>query len=676
MAEVIKRTEISYVDGVNTVVSHNISKKEELRYAENVRSPQIGTVEKRKGQSTLGNDISASANYDLFYFPSTNPVGTGLYRESFASGAASLYYLNASNVWTALSSLGTGLLKIGDSTTQFDITGPTSNIMTYTYDTTGTNPYLTINTKVGDVLYINAQNFNTANNGTFTITELGTNYFKVSNSSGVAESNKTIGTGSIVSLSRKSSHTFAEQCCFIVNGIDTNRYINLDGLTVTDSTTLLDAHLYGSPKAKLVNYYKDKLYLADLIVGGTRQRNMIQSSSPPLGILALVTGDEDAGATSIPVSDTKYFYISNDKIDVYRGGVKIETLTVTGKTETDIIVSATSNAILAADELWVQDTYDGTKKKCFRWASQASGTNIKQYDMFKFSGGDNDEMNMLTNIGNVMVMSNKNSLSYWNGSVQTNFDAYVGCVSKRGYTKAYNMLFFVHYTGIYVTQGDSPRLISAKMDEYIRGATTTGLENSTAGRKGLSVFFCIGDVTLYNADGSLRTVEPDVCLEYDIKQENWFVHTNVSASDMATYISSSDPDRNVFTSSSDYKVYEFLTGNADNGSEIPMMISFSPITLSTQFENMCFPQQILVEVETGNGIKCFVSLDDEIEYQLKDEARKGVNIIKVTPPNDNVEAARCRKIRIVFKEFSKAACKISRVALIYKQTDEQEIHHK
>lgn len=676
MAEVIKRTEIAYIEGVNTVVAHNISKKEELRYAENVRSPQIGTIEKRKGQTAIGNDITATANYDLFYFPNNNALSTGLFRSSLAAGAASLYYLNTSDVWTALSGLGTGFLFLGDSTTQFDITGPTSTVMTYTYDTTGTNPYLSLKLKVGDSLYINAQNFAAANKGTFTVTEVGTTYFKVVNAAGTAENNKTIGTGTIVSLSRKTSHAIAEGCMFLVDGISTNRYINSDGTTVTDSTTMLDAHLYGSPKARKINYYKDKLYLGDFDLGAVRQRNSVQMSSQPLGILTLVSGDALAGAVTIEVPETKYFYIASDKIDVYRGGVKIETLTVTGKTEKTITVTATTNPILAADELWVQDTYDGTKKKCFRWASQASGTNIKQYDTFKFSGGDNDEMTIMTNIGNVMIMSNKNSMASWNGSVTKNFDVNVGCVSHRSFVKAYNMLFFVHYTGIYITQGEDPRLVSAKLDEYIRGATTAGLENSTAFRKGLSVFFCIGDVTLYNADGSIKTIEPKVCLEYDIKQENWYVHTNVNAKDSATYISSSDPDRSIFTHGSNFKVYEFLSGNSDDSAEIPMMISFPPITLSAQFENICFPQQILVEVETGNGIKCFVSLDEEPEYALKDEARKGVNIIKVTPPNDMVEAARCRKIRILFKEFSKAACKISRVALIYKLTEEQEIYHK
>lgn len=676
MAESLKRLEIKYFEGVNTIVSHNIAKIEEMRYCENVRSSQIGTIEKREGQTLIGSALTATANNDLFYFKSSSVLSTGLYRVSFVSPSETIYYLNTSNVWTALTGYGTGLCAIGESTTQFDITGPTSTVMTYTFDGTGTNPYLGLKLKIGDILFINAQNFSSVNNGTFTVTDVGTNYFKIVNASGTAETNKTIGTGSIVVTNKKISHTSAEGCLFFVDGVSTNRYISPDGVTVVDSTTMLDAHFYNSPKARKINYYKDRIYLADFDVGSTRYQNSIQMSSKPLGILALITEDADAGATTIKVSETKYFYINSDKIDVYRGGVKIETLTVTAKTEKDITVSPTTNALLGSDELWVQNTYDGTSKMCFRWANQSSGSNVKQYDTFKFSGGGNDAITMLTNIGNVMVLGNKNAMAYWNDSVLTNFDAYVGCVSDQGYVKAYNMLFFVHYTGIYVTQGDNPRLISSKVEEYIKGATTAGLEASSAGRKGLCVFFCIGDVTLYNSDGSVKTIEEDVCLEYDIKQENWYVHTNVKAEQMATYISSTDPDRSVFANNTDFKVYEFLSGSSDGDDEIPMMASTASLTLASKFENICFPQQIIVEVEAGNGIKCFVSLDGEPEYELKKEVRKGLNIINVVPPSDMVSAARCRRIRILFKEFSNASCKISRVALVYKETEEQELHHK
>ncbi len=90
---------------------------------------------------------------------------------------------------------------MGTSDTQFDITNPSGTTFRYTYDGTGTDPGIAdsdASLRVGDVVNIQAQNFNAANNGYFELTAVGANYFEVTNGSGVAESDKTIGSGSIV----------------------------------------------------------------------------------------------------------------------------------------------------------------------------------------------------------------------------------------------------------------------------------------------------------------------------------------------------------------------------------------------------------------------------------------------------------------------------------------------
>lgn len=93
---------------------------------------------------------------------------------------------------------------IGAADTQFDITNPSGTTIRYTWDTTGTDPGITAAAfPVGTKVYINAQNFNAANNstgeadGTFSVTGSGTNYIEITNAAGVVESNKTIGTGSM-----------------------------------------------------------------------------------------------------------------------------------------------------------------------------------------------------------------------------------------------------------------------------------------------------------------------------------------------------------------------------------------------------------------------------------------------------------------------------------------------
>lgn len=85
-----------------------------------------------------------------------------------------------------------------DSTTQFDITNPSGTTFRYTYDGTGSTPDISATSiPTGSVLDIQGQNFSSGNKGLFTVTSSGTNYFEITNASGVAETNKTIGTGYI-----------------------------------------------------------------------------------------------------------------------------------------------------------------------------------------------------------------------------------------------------------------------------------------------------------------------------------------------------------------------------------------------------------------------------------------------------------------------------------------------
>lgn len=89
-------------------------------------------------------------------------------------------------------------VSLGDETTRFDISNPAGTTFRYTYDATGTNPRITEFVQTGRTVIIDSPNFNASNNGTFTTTGVGTNYFEVTNASGVVEANLTIGNGSIL----------------------------------------------------------------------------------------------------------------------------------------------------------------------------------------------------------------------------------------------------------------------------------------------------------------------------------------------------------------------------------------------------------------------------------------------------------------------------------------------
>ncbi len=91
-------------------------------------------------------------------------------------------------------------VAFGDETTQFDITNPSGDVYRYTFDGTGTDPNIedaVTSVQVGDEIHIKTINFNSANNGVFTITGAGDNYFETTNASGVVESDKAIGDGAI-----------------------------------------------------------------------------------------------------------------------------------------------------------------------------------------------------------------------------------------------------------------------------------------------------------------------------------------------------------------------------------------------------------------------------------------------------------------------------------------------
>ncbi len=496
-----ERFDISHFEGVNALVSHNIAKKEELSEAINARSLKIGTIEKRQGYRRLGDVLGSTAEYGLFYFEE-GTANKRFFRISKVGGVVSFYYLNITSNWTVLTGNGTGLgsvdcsfttaedcmfvvngtddnmyvdstsiqvytsADLGTSTTQFDITDEGGGTFRYTYDTTGTDPKIKENMKAGDVVHCMGQNFAAANKGAFIVTAVDTNHFEITNA-GAAENNKTLGTGAL----------------------------------------RVNNHLTGSPKANKINFYKNRLYLGDY-TDTTRYKTGIMMSSVPLGIVALVDDDHDQPFTELKVTDLKYIH-TDDVLDVYRGNSKIGTLIVTAKNAdtNTLTVDTFTTDLKSSDELWVGGTYTG--QRIFRWADNPeSGVDVKQYDTFKLTGGDNDALTIMENVGDVMTIGNKKNLSFWNDFNLENFDLGIGCVSNRGYIKHLGILFFMDYTGIYMTTGaERPKLISSKVEPYFTGASKAGIEAGAMGKRGYSIYAAIhGSVLLYNPDGS--TIRP------------------------------------------------------------------------------------------------------------------------------------------------------------------------
>ena len=582
----LKRIEFKYFDGVNNQVASNIGKLTEFKFATNARSKVIGTIEKREAYRRLGNDMTSTANFGMAYFDDANASSTGFYRVSTVSGVTSIYYLNTSGVWTALTGAGTNL------------------------------------------------------------------------------------------SAKDCDFTVAEGCLFVVNGTDANRYVSNDGTTVVTSATAT-GHLYGSPVAYKINYYKDRLYLGDY-TNTTRYKTGIMRSSMPLGIVALVDGDHDQPVTSLKVTDLNYIQTS-DSLDLYRGGTKIGDITVTAKNAdtNTLTISSFATDIKSADELWVNNTYTGAK--VFRWADNPkSGIDVQQYDTFKLTGGDNSSIKMNTNIGDEMVIANSNNLAIWNDYSLTGLDANIGCVSDRGFVKSKTLgaLFFMGYLGIYMkTSGSFPKLISSKIQPFWDGTTVAGLEAGAMGAKGSSIFAAVGTVTLYKPDGSTDHTLSNVIVEYNLQQENWYIHTGINASAFYTYqVASSNPDRLEFHGTSGH-VYEMFYGYKDNNAnEVPFRVDTNDISVAGEIENFAYPQEIIVDADRGSDIKCFVSLDGGDYYEIIGSASKGITIFKVSARTQEGSPARCRTISISLREYSSRAVRLKRMSLTYNETMEEESH--
>lgn len=344
----------------------------------------------------------------------------------------------------------------------------------------------------------------------------------------------------------------------IVNGTDNNRMIT--SAIAASTATMVDSDdagsLYNSPKAKKVAFYKSRIYLANYLdPDGNQLKTTILRSSYPMGIISLLNADvvaAVAGTWTLPTTDTKYFYTAAgmNSYEIYRGNQKVATVVINGITETgltattgNVVFEAGFSSFLSADEVWITGTFSGQKQ--YRWISNSSsiGRDVKQYDTFKLVGGDEDDVNLLEPIGNILMIANKNAMMTWNDYNLENFDLGVGCCSPNGYVKLKGSLYFLHYSGVYSSSGSMPQLLSRKVERYIRGATKAGLEAAAAGYKGLSVFFTIGNVTLYNNDGSTWKVLPKVCLEFNVADQNWYVHTNVTSTQFETFIASDGSER-------------------------------------------------------------------------------------------------------------------------------------
>lgn len=188
-------------------------------------SSSAGTTEVTIGMVPTGSTTT------IFFFPRFDQQLTENEQDAIAGGGnfgtpsatnqfITQSYNSSATGLPTITTLSTVSSTIGDSTTQFDITNPSGTTFRYTWDSTGTNPNISLaNNPVGSLMDIRAQNFNANNQGVFVVTNAGTNFFEVTNASGVAENDKTIGTGYIVKSGTSTWSKPANLKYIIVEGV-------------------------------------------------------------------------------------------------------------------------------------------------------------------------------------------------------------------------------------------------------------------------------------------------------------------------------------------------------------------------------------------------------------------------------------------------------------------------
>jgi hypothetical protein len=160
----------------------------------------------------------------------------------------------------------TAAFSIGLPSTQFDVTNPAGTTFRYTYDFTGTDPNITATSiPIGATVVVFLTNMASGNEGTFTVTGSGANYFEVTNASGVIESNKTIGASGYISVLGGTQGALSAEISDMETFDDRLWISNTNGIYSRDSLTepwiLRVSNPGGSFLRKLVYFQKfNRLY--------------------------------------------------------------------------------------------------------------------------------------------------------------------------------------------------------------------------------------------------------------------------------------------------------------------------------------------------------------------------------------------------------------------------------
>lgn len=119
------------------------------------------------------------------------------------------------------------------------------------------------------------------------------------------------------------------------------------------------------------------------------------------------------------------------------------------------------------------------------------------------------------------------------------------------------------------------------------------------------------------------------------------------------------------------EIYQFLDSLTDNGNPINFNVETHNMPFTALFETIVEPRSVLVEVKEGNNVVIYVAYDDGAFMQIGTVKRGYTEIPLDADPNDD-NFPRCRSMKIALREYSSNRCTISRLAVIYYETQDNE----
>ena len=117
-------------------------------------------------------------------------------------------------------------------------------------------------------------------------------------------------------------------------------------------------------------------------------------------------------------------------------------------------------------------------------------------------------------------------------------------------------------------------------------------------------------------------------------------------------------------------VKEFLTGSTDDGKPIFFRADTQQLLLNASFEKFASPMAIVTRSKRGSMVKCYVALDDDLDfYEVQGTVEKGVSILKVGSRDkaNMTSPPLAREIKVSWRDSSKQLCRLNQAAIRFVQ---------